>query len=270
LSIYKKHQYQDIEFFELGFSLWGKPNITVFSYLVDHILIDTGQHHLQKKFLKLLENEKLEKILLTHHHEDHSGNAEAIRKAFKIPVFAGKETIELVTKGFKIKPYQHYMFGAIDLVKEIKPIPEVIETKSFTLYPVFTPGHAPDHYAYLEKERGWLFAGDLYIGKLKALREDENIKVMIQSIKEILKYDFEVLFCAHNPRFKEGKRYMMEKLEYLEEFVENVMHYHRLGYNEDQILKVLNKKKPSWLFLLFYSNNFGVHYLVRSVIENYA
>ena len=102
-------------------------------------------------------------------------------------------------KTFKIHPYQTYTWGKSGQVS-VLPLPAVVETGKYKLRPVHTPGHSNDHTVYLEENHGWLFSGDLYLGeRIKYFRSDEKFKDQIDSIKMILEYDFDALFCAHNP-----------------------------------------------------------------------
>jgi hypothetical protein len=76
---------------------------------------------------------------------------------------------------------------------------------------------------YLEPREGWLFSGDLYIGdRIKFFRSDENIRLQIRSLKTVLEHDFDALFCAHNPKVKNGPQHLRRKLGYLEDIVGRV------------------------------------------------
>jgi glyoxylase-like metal-dependent hydrolase (beta-lactamase superfamily II) len=267
MSLIKAHQWEDIEFFELGYSWYGKPMITVYSYYLKGILIDTGPSNLQKSVVKLFENRPLDKILLTHYHEDHSGNAETLRQTYQTTLLAGEMTCEKVQNQIALKPYQIYSFGRVPKVKNTQTIPQLIENEHFTLTPLFTPGHSADHYGYLEKDRGWFFSGDLYLGLIKMMRPEENIGQMIRSIKMVLTYDFEVLFCAHNPKFKKGKSHLQKKLQHLEDFYGKVKELHHKGLKIKEIIKVLGLKEnyrgKIWTF-----NDIGLDFMIKSVIEN--
>ena len=65
----------------------------VYLFLLEDIVIDSGQRHMQRAVLELLSGQTISKILMTHHHEDHSGNAAAISKAHRAPVFGHEITI---------------------------------------------------------------------------------------------------------------------------------------------------------------------------------
>jgi glyoxylase-like metal-dependent hydrolase (beta-lactamase superfamily II) len=118
----------------------------------------------------------------------------------------------------------------------------------------------------LEKEKGWLFSGDLYIGNLLIMRNNEDMPAMIESLKKILEYDFEVLFCAHTPRLKEGKKYIKYKLEYLENFREKVLNYHKKGLSVPQIVKEIGRKEI-WFYKIYTQNDIGVDFMIKSALK---
>ena len=111
MNLVKKTAFGEVEAIRLGFGPIGPPLMSVFLYVVDGLVIDTGQRRLQKVVVELLKAKKLDQILLTHHHEDHSGNAFAHGKGHQIAVSAHSLTVEKMRYGFKILPYQRYVWG---------------------------------------------------------------------------------------------------------------------------------------------------------------
>ena len=70
----------------LGYSPIGRPIMSVHMYVVDGLVIDTGLHHLARSVQQLLQGKVINRIILTHHHEDHSGNAAMLSAGHAIPV----------------------------------------------------------------------------------------------------------------------------------------------------------------------------------------
>ena len=83
----KQHTYGPVQGFEVGIAPMGKPIKSVYLYLIDSILIDTGPHHLRKKVSAMIYGNNVATILLTHHHEDHSGNAGLLKDQCSVPVY---------------------------------------------------------------------------------------------------------------------------------------------------------------------------------------
>lgn len=265
---FRQHQHQEVSFGEFGYAKRGKPFINVRIYCLDGLIIDTGQSTMREEVLSYLQDKKIEQIVLTHHHEDHSGNVKVIYEAHQKPsVYAGEETRKLIQTSFPIKTYQKNSSGPIDGFSETLPLPETIQTSKYTLEPIFTPGHSTDHYAFYERNQGWLFSGDLYLGKIKLMRHDENIADMILSIRKILELDFEVLFCAHHPRLENGKKYMQAKLDHLENYWGTVLRLHNKGMKPIRILKEM-KIPRMWMGYWLTSWEVSPLHMVNSVIEN--
>jgi glyoxylase-like metal-dependent hydrolase (beta-lactamase superfamily II) len=238
----------------------------VLLYVVDGLVIDTGQRNMQKVAVELLQAKKLEQILLTHHHEDHSGNASVLSQCHHIPVTGHAITVDKIRNGFNILPYQQYVWGKADVV-EATPFESAIETNRFKFLPIHTPGHSRDHTVYLEEENGWLFSGDLYLGDhIKYFRADEGLIDQITSLEKVLEFDFDALFCAHHPCLENGKAKLRNKLRFLEDLYGNIQMLADEGLPLKAIIKRLDPKSDRWVKLIT-MGNVSFANAVRSVIN---
>ncbi|MBI9090171.1 MAG: MBL fold metallo-hydrolase [Desulfobacterium sp.] len=238
----------------------------VHMYLLDGLLVDTGQSHMAKYALAFLEKKTVRKIVLTHHHEDHSGNAALISARHRAPVFAHAITAEKMKNRTPICPYQHIMWGR-STPCTIIPYPATIQTERFELTPIHTPGHSRDHTVYLENNRGWLFSGDLFLGEqIKYFRRDEEMIDQIKSLKRVMGLDFDTLFCAHRPAWKQGKAKIRKKLQFLEGLHGRVEALHQKGvdvHGITQSLKTSCDRRERWFTL----GNVSFEHMVRSSIR---
>jgi glyoxylase-like metal-dependent hydrolase (beta-lactamase superfamily II) len=250
----------------MGYSPVGHPIMSVHFYCLGGLIIDTGQSHMRRFALEALEGRNVDAILLTHHHEDHSGNAAAFHREYKAPVYGHPLTAAKLARNCRILPYQHLIWGASTPVS-VTPMPAAIETDQYRLLPIHTPGHSKDHLVYYEETHGWLFAGDLYIGeRIKFFRSDENIDHQIRSLQTILAYDFDTLFCAHNPCETDGKRRLARKLDYLREIMQRVDDLRGRGYSEKEIIRRLDPRtdrRVKWITM----GNASFANMVRSAIQ---
>jgi len=247
-------QFGDVEAIKLGYGPLGPPLMCVYFYMLDGLVIDTGQSHMQKAALQLLEEKRLQRILLTHHHEDHSGNAAAISRQHAIEACGHPLTAQKMALDFKILPYQKLVWGKSEPLS-LLPLDSVIESNRYQLLPVHTPGHSKDHTVYLEKNRGWLFAGDLYLGQhIKYFRSDEIISDQIHSLKKVLKLEFDALFCAHNPSWSDGKSKLKRKLQFLEDIVGQVQKFKTMGMTRKAIVRQMDPRKDKLMKLLTMGN----------------
>ena len=241
--------------------------MSVYFYYLDGMLIDTGQSHMRREALAAVGHQPVHTILLTHHHEDHSGNAAAFHHRTGAAVKGHALTAAKLKKGYRILPYQHLIWGRAAPVP-VTPIDGPVASAHCTLTPIATPGHSRDHTVYLEKDRGWLFSGDLFIGeKIKFFRVDENFDDQLRSLDRVLKLDFDTLFCAHNPRLEHGKRHLRRKRDYLLALREAIWDLHGRGYPVGEIVKRLGAnadRRVRWITL----GNASFAHMVRSVLKS--
>jgi glyoxylase-like metal-dependent hydrolase (beta-lactamase superfamily II) len=266
MRLVKRRPFHDVEAYEMGWSPAGPPMMTVHFFVVDGLVIDTGQPHMEKACLEILRDRRLEGVLLTHYHEDHSGNAAAVKSALGIPVMGDARTAEKMERAQRLLPYQHFMWGRASPVA-VTPFPRLIETGHTKLIPVHTPGHSKDHTAYWEPDKGWLFSGDLYLGdRVKYFRADEKIADEISSLKKVLALDFEALFCSHRPMPRGGKRRIEAKLSFLEDFYGKVARLWHKGMHERAIMRALQLKEDRVIQWMCFGN-VSMRQMVRSVIH---
>ena len=267
MNLIKADQFDSVQMIQLGYSPLGSPLMSVFMYMVDGLLIDTAQHHMAKTVGGLLAEKSLIGIILTHHHEDHSGNAAMISRRHAIPVMAHPLAAEKLRHGFPIPPYQHLVWGKAPPVK-ISLLPDTVETDQYAFTPIHTPGHSKDHTVFLEKKNGWLFSGDLYLGEhIKFFRSDEHLCNQIDSLKKVLALDFDILFCAHNPCLNRGKQKIRNKLQFLEDLYGNIRKLAEQGHSEKAVIKALDPKNDrvvKWFTL----GNVSFANMVRSALSS--
>ncbi len=243
MKICRKKKFGPVTAYQLGYSPIGPPLMSVHMYVLDTVVIDTAQRHMRAEVIGMLKDHAIERILLTHYHEDHSGNAAEIHRLFSAEVLGHSLTAEKMNGGLNILPYQHLVWGKAGQVK-VTPLPDCIDTGCYRFIPVHTPGHSKDHTVYLETRNGWLFSGDLYLGdRIKYFRSDEKFSDQIDSLKTVLTLDFNALFCGHHPIPKGGKARLAAKLAFLEDFYGRVTDLSRKGLNESEIIAGLDLKQ---------------------------
>ncbi len=247
MKIEKHKSFGPVQAWELGWSPVRHPLVTVHIYIIDRVMIDTGQSHMRAAVLRIAREQGVEAVLLTHFHEDHAGNAAALAKHLRNPVYAHPLTCRKMQRPRRITPYQHLVWGAADAVEALE-LPDCFEKGGLRLQPVFTPGHSMDHTAFLEPQQGWLFSGDLYLApRIRRFRNDENIALQIRSLQKILEYDFEALFCAHQPATTKGRRRIAAKLRFLENFYNRVAELADQGLDAKAIMKRLHLQETRWI-----------------------
>ncbi|MGH7932015.1 MAG: MBL fold metallo-hydrolase [Candidatus Binataceae bacterium] len=174
------------------------------------LLLDTGigvpkwAELLPQGLRELSHTEELDKIVLTHAHQDHIGGV--------------KDT--------------HRIFGRLDVMKKPwpgqddaagTPISEidddaVVTTEGATLRAVFTPGHAPDHLCYYLVEEKALFTGDVVLGAGTTVIPDEtgDLGQYMNSLHRLLELDVETIYPAHGPVIRHAKQKIREYIAHRE------------------------------------------------------
>lgn len=253
----------------MGYAPIGKPLMSVICYQLDNILIDTGAKNVRQSLVKLMNPASVDKILLTHYHEDHAGNAAFLNEQFNLPVFAHPLTCQALQTRITLKPYEYFMWGGLTPLAA-KPLAATVDTEKHQFSIHHTPGHSPDHVVYLEPNQGWLFSGDMFLGaRIKYFRRDENIRQTIQSLKTMLALNFDRLFCGHNPQLKNPHKSLQRKLDYLEDIYGEVSELVKQGCNERTILKQLLANKEDWPAKIFTLGDVSYKNLLTSAIKNY-
>jgi len=239
VSVDQRFTYLGVEGLRTGrFDL--ELNTSVILYRIGSTLIDTGPPNRWPQVRNFLRERPPRQVLLTHHHEDHSGNAARIQTEYGAEILAHPAALPELAHGWRLRPYQRLFWGRPPhLTAQAAPDRIALEN-GLQLSMLPAPGHAADLVCYLEAERGWLFTGDLYIGsRPRYLRRDENLPLQIESLRAILRHDFEVLFCGHRGPVPDGHRMLSNKLAYLVEFSEQVRELHGKGLTVREITRRL-------------------------------
>ena len=151
-------------------------------------------------------------VITTHVHWDHIGGHKYFRdfavhekevswisEKFPIP-------LQMVKENLTRKPCDFPSNFSIDSYYVFQGMPSCtirdgdrIELGNRSLQVVHTPGHSPGHCCFYEKERGYLYSGDLiYSGCLDAFYPSTNPMDYMHSVDKIRKLDIQKLCPAHH------------------------------------------------------------------------
>ncbi len=124
-------------------------------------------------------------VLVTHHHVDHVGYAEALAQRLGVPIVAHHETAERV--GFDVD--QVWRGGeTLDL------------GEGYVIEGVFTPGHAPGHLVYHERKTGLAYAGDMVAAEGTILidpDDDGDMRAYLKSLARLKALGARALVPSH-------------------------------------------------------------------------
>jgi len=222
MSVRKHYQHEDVQGLKVGRYNLG-INTQFIIYRMHETIIDAGPSNQWRYVQSYLSQSPVNQLLLTHHHEDHAGNAQSIAKHFHITPKAPALSQDKLATGYPTPVMQKLIWGNQKPVTT-KNLGEMEYLADGTIVkPVATPGHSKDLTCFYLPEKGYLFSGDLFIARtIKIMRSDENLPQMITSLKKAIDLDFDTLFCSHGGIFKNGKQVLQEKLDRIIELCSKV------------------------------------------------
>lgn len=267
MGVREAFEHEEVEGLRVG--RYGQAiNTACTLYRVGETLIDTGPGNVWRKIEPWLQEKPPKRLLLTHHHEDHAGNAGRIEAAFQPEAFSHPLTAKLVTHGFHLPFYRWLVWGKPARMKNApKPFPEEVKTgDGHRFLPIPVPGHAEDLVAILQPDRGWLFTGDLFISaRPKYTRKVEDPNLEIESLRRVLRHDFQTVFCAHRCTLTNGRELLAGKLNYLVTLREQVRHYTQIGDSVTEITRRLLGKEEMLRYFSF--GEFSKRFFIESFVK---
>lgn len=245
--------------------LGSRLNVCV--YVVDGLLVDTGPSRFARDFTAFFKNQPVRQAVLTHYHEDHSGNAPWLEKQ-GVPVYIYHPSIGICREKARLPMYRLFFWGKRDGFIS-RPLPDVLETDNEKWRVIETPGHTFDHVALLNPQTGAVFTGDLVVTpRTRLILRTESIPQIINSLRELLRHDFGTLYCGHAGVVEKGRDFVQAKLDYLEHLRGEVLELHSKGWS----VRAINKKlfpKTAPLYMISGGEWASTH-IVRSILDDVA
>jgi glyoxylase-like metal-dependent hydrolase (beta-lactamase superfamily II) len=238
-----------------------RVNTTCILWRLGTTLIDSGPPNQWACVRAFAREQSLDQVVATHHHEDHAGNLSKFKHLGHSRLLAPRESLDLIANGFPLQMYRRIVWGRPGRIRA-EPFSECIElADGNTLEPILLPGHSPDMTCLLDRTRGVLFGADLYVGgRLRYLRQDENLNGIVAGLRHILTCDFGTLLCSHRGLVRPAKEKLALKLEYLEELREKARSLQRKEVPPETIARHLLGRED---FVSYFS--FG-HFSKRNLI----
>ncbi|MEM3442468.1 MAG: MBL fold metallo-hydrolase [Candidatus Bathyarchaeia archaeon] len=216
-------------------------------YYYRGLIIDTGCPHTAEEATKFFEdaNLKVEAVLLTHFHEDHSGGAYMFKEKFDVDIFAPKKSLERLLNPQEVPTYRQIVWGQPKPVKAV-PLQQEMEFGDVNVRTIETPGHSFDHVTF--STNNLLFIGDVVANPnpIIIMREEDYIS-LIDSLKNIVNLNFEVAYGGHGVWSKKEVANTLNNILRLKEAVEN---FWKRGLTVDQIVEKVFPKTPSKVLLM--------------------
>lgn len=218
---------------------FGREIMPVFCYALGDTMVDSGFPAAHSKVVGFAESQGIRRALLTHHHEDHAGNAHTLLGK-GVEVMAGEATARILAHDLPLPFYQHLAWGKMPPAI-VRTLPgDTVALGPYEARVVAAPGHAVDQVVFHVAERGWLFSGDVFIHeKVKVFRRDEDFAASLTTLERILELSFDVLFCGHRPLAEGGREALARKLQRLRDLDGEVRRLAGEGVGEEEIVRRL-------------------------------
>ena len=176
--------------------LLGKDEITV----IDVALESSSNINAILEQAEAMGGKKIEKILLTHIHRDHTGGALALKKrcGAKIGIFRGRA-------GYLGGEDFAYGDG------------ETIAYDGGKLLVVHTPGHESGHCCFHEPDAEILFTGDHILGRGTTVippGEANNMALYLQSLEKLVPLKMRRMLPGHGPAIEDPYGKVREYIEH--------------------------------------------------------
>lgn len=154
--------------------------------------------------LKRFDIQSVDKIVLTHAHQDHAGSATAVRQA----------------TGASIHLHPRDLGGpnhwTIDL-EAAQPLRggDTLETGPYRFEVIETPGHAPGHVSLYEPTLKALFAGDLISGNgtIAVVPPLGSMSEYMASLHRVSELKIDVIYPGHGPAIPNGNERVVQYIE---------------------------------------------------------
>ena len=217
-------------------------NSAVVVFRLGSTLIEAGPPNRWRQVREFALEHRVDTVLVTHHHEDHSGNAGYLKQQFGARILAPHSSLDCLSKGFPMQFYRRVIWGVPPRV-EAEGVQDFarFEDPSGNRWQVIPcPGHSPDMRCFLELREGWLFSADLYVAsRVRYAPPGHRLDLEVESLERVLALPFTELFCAHRGHVAGGRQALRAKRDYLADLLGRARDLRGQGYTPAEITRRL-------------------------------
>jgi len=262
----RSEEHGPVCYFALARSYAGRIIRSSGVYYVDGMLIDSGPANAHVEFAEIIGSVDAHQVVLTHHHEDHTGNAVFAANHLDRPPLAHALTLPLVRNPRSLPLYRRIVWGSPEPF-EAEAVNRAARTPEHSFQVIHTPGHAPDHIALWEPDQRWLFAGDLYLAPtVKVLRSDENVTALMASLRKLMELPDSTLFCQHAGARPSHLKHLGRKLDSLLRLQNKAVALREEGRTTAEIIRELKAEQP--LMKFFSGGEFSGRNLIDALLQD--
>jgi len=225
----------------------GEPYYWTTFYYYKGLLLDTGCPHAAEESVNFIKDMKfkVEAVLITHYHEDHSGGARLFKERFGVDVFAPRGSIQILASPPEIPAYRQAVWGQPKPVGA-NPIERKMKFNQVAVTTFETPGHSFDHVSFLIENV--LFMGDLVTNPAPVIvKREEDYIDLIESLEMVANLDFEIAYGGHG--FWDSNT-IKKALNNVLKLKERVCRLYSKGLSAEQIVERMFSNVPQKVLLM--------------------
>jgi glyoxylase-like metal-dependent hydrolase (beta-lactamase superfamily II) len=202
----------------------------VSAYVMRDVLVDTGFPRVRRELVSAVRTLAPRGAIVTHWHEDHSGNAPALAD-LGIPIVMHPSCEATLRERPHVAFYRWSIWGRPQrltaAVTTFDPAPLEI---------IATPGHTRDHQVVWDAERGIVASGDLFLGvKVRVAHEHESPSTLVASLRKVLALEPRLLLDAHRGVVENPAMVLRAKIAWMEETMGEIRRLAETGANAREI-----------------------------------
>ncbi len=242
----------------------GQAIMFVYSYLVQDALFDTGCANALEEMRDYTKRVPVNSVYVSHSHEDHVGCCSIFDG--KVPIYANKLTQKTLRSPPQYGEFFNYVWGQPKPVSVLSDLPNRFSVEDLTFEVVSLPGHAMEMVGFYEPEKKWFFSADAIPlpSKKKIAMLDENVPLMVATMKKISEYDIEILFDSHRGPIHSPQNHILKRIEFINEIQTQARNLYDDGKTINEIQELLKLEGPWYLELT--KGRFGIDFFIKSLL----
>ena len=246
----------------------GQPIMWTIAYLIKDTLFDAGCANALEDIKKFATETKINRIYVSHAHEDHYGGCSAFVP--QATIYAMESDIEIIKNPPIIPEFFDFVWGQPKPVAIVKKMPLHFAIGDLEFDVVKLPGHGHQMVGFYEPNRKWLFSSDAVpVPSRKVIgMPDENIHQMIETLEKIAKMDIDILFDSHRGPIESPEEHLEVRIDFLKDIRKMVLKLHKEGKTIPEIREALGLEGPWYMSMT--EGRFDIDNFLRSIIFDKA